>query len=98
MLSAASSILYGHAWVLGAFIGIIAVVWWLRHNLVLGNRVALACLPLLAWLATRSLTATLAAATLVAVIAAKYTPEALADYCKRGLASLGPDEIKPKDR
>jgi glycerol-3-phosphate acyltransferase PlsY len=93
---AASSIAYGHAWVLGAFIGIILVVWGVGKNLVLGNAVGLVSLPLLAWLATGSLTATLSAVALVAVIALKYSPEALSDYRKRGLASLGPDEIKPK--
>ena len=92
----AASIVYDYAWVLGVFIGIILAVWAVSKNLVLGNAVGLFCLPLLVWLATRSLTATLAAAALVAVIALKYAPEALTDYRKRGLASLGPDEIKPK--
>lgn len=93
---AAASITYGYAWVLLVFIGVIAVVWRLGKNLVLGNSIGLLCLPLLVWLATRSLTATVAATSLVAVIAIKYAPEALADYRKRGLASLGPDDIKPK--
>jgi acyl phosphate:glycerol-3-phosphate acyltransferase len=93
---AASSVAYSYAWVFGAFIGIILAMWGLGKNLVLGNAVGLLCLPFLAWLATRSLIATLAAIALVAIIALKYTPEALADYRKRGLAALGPDEIKPK--
>jgi acyl phosphate:glycerol-3-phosphate acyltransferase len=95
---AASSIAYGHAWVLGVFIGVILVVWLLGKNLVLGNAIALLSLPFLAWLPTRSSAATLASIALVAVIALKYAPEAIADYRKRGLAALGPDEIKPKRR
>ncbi len=93
---AASAIVYGHLWVLGAFIVIILVVWGVGKNLVLGNAVGLFCLPLPAWLATGSLIATLAALALVTVIALKYAPEAFADYRKRGLSALGPDEIKPK--
>ena len=93
---AASSIVYGHDWVLGAFIGTILVVWGVGKNLVLGNAVGLVCLPLVVWLATGSLTATLAAITLDAAIALKYAPEAIADYRKRGLSALGHDEIKPK--
>lgn len=95
---AACSILFGHAWVLGAFIGIILLVWGVGKNLVLGNAIGLLSLPLLAWLATGSLAATLAAITLDAVIAVKYAPEAIADYRRRGLAALGRDEINPKPR
>ena len=94
----ASSIIYGYTWVFGAFAAIILVVWGVGKNLVLGNAVGLLCLPLLIWLATRSLTATLAATALVTIIAIKYAPAALADYRKRGLATLGPDKIKPKRR
>jgi glycerol-3-phosphate acyltransferase PlsY len=93
---AASSIVYGYPLVLLAFIGIILLVWRLVHNLVLGNAAGLLTLPLVVWLATNFTMATLAAAGLVAVIVVKYIPDALADYRKRGLASLGPDEINPK--
>jgi acyl phosphate:glycerol-3-phosphate acyltransferase len=92
----ASSIAYGYAWVFGAFAAIILVVWWWGRNLVLANALGLLCLPFLAYLATGSLTATLSGIALVAVITLKYAPVALADYRKRGLAALGPDEIRPK--
>ena len=95
---AASSIIYGYAWVFSAFAAIILVVWGVSKNLVLGNAVGLLCLPFLAWLATRSLTATLAATALVTIIAIKYAPEALADYRTRGFGALGPDEIKSNNR
>jgi glycerol-3-phosphate acyltransferase PlsY len=93
---AASSIIYGYAWIFGAFAAIILAVWGLGKNLVRGNAISLFCLPFLVWLATRSVTATLAAAALDAVIVLKYAPEAIADYRKRGFGALGSDEIKPK--
>ncbi|XUX00430.1 MAG: glycerol-3-phosphate acyltransferase [Dehalogenimonas sp.] len=95
---AAASIIYHEAWVIAAFVGIILVVWRLGRNLVLGNAVGLLCLPLLAWLASHSIAATLAAFTLDAVIAIKYAPDAMADFKRRGLAALGRDDIKPRGR
>jgi len=94
---AAASIIYHEAWGIAAFVGIILVVWRLRRNLVLGNAVGLLSLPLLAWLASHSIEATLTAFALDAVIGAKYAPDAIADFKRRGLAALGRDDIKPKE-
>ncbi len=94
---AAASIAYGYAWVFLVFIGVILVVWRLSRNLVLGNAAGLLTLPLVVFLATSSMIATVASIALVAVIIIKYAPEALADYRKRGLASFGPDKINPKN-
>ncbi|APV43388.1 glycerol-3-phosphate acyltransferase PlsY [Dehalogenimonas formicexedens] len=93
---AAASIIYGHAWVLAGFIGVILAVWRLGKNLVPGNAVGLICLPGFAWLASHCLGTVLAAIALDAVIAVKYAPGAIADFKRRGLGALGRDEIRPK--
>ncbi|MEL7562844.1 glycerol-3-phosphate acyltransferase [Dehalogenimonas sp. 4OHTPN] len=91
-----ASLIYSQGWVFLVFAGIILAVWRLGRNLVLGNAVALLCLPGLAWLASHSAAVVLAALCLNAVIALKYAPDAIADFKRRGFGALGPDEIKPK--
>ncbi len=95
---AASSIIYGYAWVFLIFVAIILTVWRLSRNLVLGNAAGLLTLPLVVFLATHSAMATAASIAVVAVIVVKYAPDAIRDYRLRGLAALGPDEINPKQR
>ena len=92
---AAVTIVYGFGWVLLAIIAIIMAVFFIRHNIVLGNAVALLLLPLLVWLATASGVHTAMAGLLLAVIVIKYALTALADYRKRGLKAFGRDELKP---
>ena len=91
----AVSVIYGFGWVILAVLAIIVAIFIVRHNVVLGNAIALFLLPLMVWQATASGLHTLMSALLVIVIAVKYTPAAIADYRRRGWAALGRDEIKP---
>ena len=91
----ATTIIFSFGWVLLAIIAVILAVFFITRNIVLGNAVALVFLPLLVWLASESAVHTAMAAMLVAVIAAKYAPTALTDYRKRGLKTLGRDNLKP---
>ena len=93
----AASLSYNSPLIPVIFIIIIASVWWVRHNLVLGNAVGLLSLPAIVQLRTGSEMATAAAAVLAAVIIIKYLPTAIADYHQRGWDALGLDEIKPKN-
>lgn len=92
----AASLVYGYPVVIMAMMAVILGVWLLTRNLVLGNALSLLLLPFITWMVTDLSEAVWLAAALTGVILVKYFPDALADYRRRGLGGLGPDEIRPR--
>jgi len=74
--------LYGYWQGLPIFLGIIIVVLIITHNIALSMGTALVFLPLITWLGTKSLTATILAIALGVVILIKFLPTARAAWAK----------------
>jgi hypothetical protein len=74
--------LYGYWQGVAIFLGIFVAVVLITHNVALASATSLVFLPLITWLGTKSLTATLVAIILGIIILIKYIPTARASWAK----------------
>jgi len=74
--------LYGYWQGVVIFLGIFVAVVLITHNVALASGTSLVFLPLITWLGTKSLTATLVAIILGIIILIKYIPTARASWAK----------------
>ena len=74
--------LYGYWQGLAIFLGIFVVIALITRNVALASATALVFLPLITWLGTKSLTATILAIALGVVILIKFLPTARAAWAK----------------
>jgi len=75
---------YGYWQELLIFLGIILISLIITRNIALSTGTALVFLPLITWLGTKSLTATIMTIILGLVIAIKFLPTARAAWAKAG--------------
>ena len=74
--------LYGYWQGIAIFLGIFVAVALITHNIALASGTSLVFLPLITWLGTKSLTATLVAIILGIIILIKYIPTARASWAR----------------
>jgi len=74
--------LYGYWQGVAIFLGIFVAVVLITHNIALASATSLVFLPLITWLGTKSLTATLVAIILGIIILIKYIPTARASWAR----------------